>query len=187
MKHPWVTKRGQWPLKSVKEMIKETGKIDEDDVVLPDLMATHNVLDVPRQVACHQYSCKSRACEWFAFSSHKGASHDYRMDLISGRQSLQRIQMSYLYRNSSCYNWSVCYSGSGAIKTVHFTQETHLAPSHLFVCAGSFNGCIAARSPWAHIQGWWDSFAPGRHRNTPDVHFVRRGGGACQIATDSWC
>ena len=52
MKHPWVTKRGQWPLKSVKEMVKETGKIDdEDDVILPDLMATMNVLDVPRQVS----------------------------------------------------------------------------------------------------------------------------------------
>ena len=51
MKHPWVTKRGQWPLKSVREMIKETGKIDDDDVILPDLMSTYNVLDVPRQAS----------------------------------------------------------------------------------------------------------------------------------------
>ncbi len=52
MKHPWVTKRMQWPLKSVREMMKEHGKvIDNEEPELPDLMATYNVLDVPRQVS----------------------------------------------------------------------------------------------------------------------------------------
>lgn len=54
MKHPWVTKRGQWPLRSVREMMKEHGKvIDNEEPELPDLMATYNVLDVPRQVGLH--------------------------------------------------------------------------------------------------------------------------------------
>jgi len=51
MKHPWVTKRGQWPLRSVREMVKEHSKmLNEDEPELPDLMSTYNVLDVPRQV-----------------------------------------------------------------------------------------------------------------------------------------
>lgn len=51
MKHPWVTKRGQWPLKSVREIIKEHGRfVDSEEPELPDLMSTYNVLDVPRQV-----------------------------------------------------------------------------------------------------------------------------------------
>jgi hypothetical protein len=51
MKHPWVTKRGQWPLRSVREMVKEHGKVmNDDEPELPDLMSTYNVLDVPRQV-----------------------------------------------------------------------------------------------------------------------------------------
>lgn len=50
MRHPWVTKRGQWPLKSVREMLRDDGKIDDDEPELPDLMSTFNVLDVPRQV-----------------------------------------------------------------------------------------------------------------------------------------
>lgn len=56
MKHPWVTKRGQWPLKSVREIIREHGKfVDTEEPELPDLMSTYNVLDVPRQVGqCQQ-------------------------------------------------------------------------------------------------------------------------------------
>lgn len=49
MKHPWVTRRGSWPLRSVKEMV-QAGETPEQAPVLPDLMSTLNVLDVPRQV-----------------------------------------------------------------------------------------------------------------------------------------
>lgn len=49
MKHPWVTRRGGWPLRSVKEMIR-VGERPELPPVLPDLMSTLNVLDIPRQV-----------------------------------------------------------------------------------------------------------------------------------------
>lgn len=49
MKHPWVTRRGSWPLRSVKEMIR-VGERPELPPVLPDLMSTLNVLDIPRQV-----------------------------------------------------------------------------------------------------------------------------------------
>lgn len=49
MKHPWVTRRGNWPLRSVKEMIR-VGERPELPPVLPDLMSTLNVLDIPRQV-----------------------------------------------------------------------------------------------------------------------------------------
>lgn len=57
MRHPWVTKRGAWPLLTVREM---GGCPDSEDdandlnpqlLQLPDLMATSNVLDIPRQVA----------------------------------------------------------------------------------------------------------------------------------------
>ena len=52
MKHPWVTKRGQWQLRSVREMMKEHGRVvDNEEPELPDLMSTYNVLDVPRQVS----------------------------------------------------------------------------------------------------------------------------------------
>ena len=49
MKHPWVTRRGSWPLRTVKEMIR-VGERPELPPVLPDLMSTLNVLDIPRQV-----------------------------------------------------------------------------------------------------------------------------------------
>lgn len=48
MKHPWVTRRGSWPLRTVKEMV-QAGETPEQPPVLPDLMSTLNVLDVPRQ------------------------------------------------------------------------------------------------------------------------------------------
>ena len=56
MRHPWVTKRGAWPLLTLREM---GGCMEADDdmnelnpqlMQLPDLMATSNVLDIPRQV-----------------------------------------------------------------------------------------------------------------------------------------
>lgn len=49
MKHPWVTRRGSWPLRTVKEMVR-VGETPELPPVLPDLMSTLNVLDIPRQV-----------------------------------------------------------------------------------------------------------------------------------------
>ena len=49
MKHPWITRRGSWPLRSVKEMVRQ-GDTPELPPVLPDLMSTLNVLDIPRQV-----------------------------------------------------------------------------------------------------------------------------------------
>lgn len=49
MKHSWVTRCGSWPLRSVKEMIR-VGERPELPPVLPDLMSTLNVLDIPRQV-----------------------------------------------------------------------------------------------------------------------------------------
>ena len=49
MKHPWVTRRGSWPLRTVKEMVR-MGDTPELPPVLPDLMSTLNVLDIPRQV-----------------------------------------------------------------------------------------------------------------------------------------
>ncbi|DBB11245.1 hypothetical protein WJX82_004325 [Trebouxia sp. C0006] len=48
MKHPWVTRRGSWPLRTVKEMVR-MGDTPELPPVLPDLMSTLNVLDIPRQ------------------------------------------------------------------------------------------------------------------------------------------
>ena len=56
MKHSWVTKRGAWPLKSVREMLREGVSLDESEAELPDLMATFNVLDVPRQVRTQSMS-----------------------------------------------------------------------------------------------------------------------------------
>ena len=64
MKHPWVTKRGQWPLKAVREMIKDGGKIDEDEPELPDLMSTFNVLDVPRQVHVREHHTRQKGRLW---------------------------------------------------------------------------------------------------------------------------
>ncbi len=49
MKHPWVTRRGSWPLRTVKEMVR-MGDTPELPPALPDLMSTLNVLDIPRQV-----------------------------------------------------------------------------------------------------------------------------------------
>ena len=58
MRHPWVTKRSAWPLLTVREMGGCTEAMDDDMndinpqlVKLPDLMATSNVLDIPRQVS----------------------------------------------------------------------------------------------------------------------------------------
>ena len=48
MKHPWVTRRGSWPLRSMKEMVRSGEDLDEP---VPDLMNTFHVLDVPRQVS----------------------------------------------------------------------------------------------------------------------------------------
>lgn len=56
MQHPWVTRQGAWPLRTMKEMLRSgAGPDDDDDDIenygqLPDLMSTVNVLDVPRQV-----------------------------------------------------------------------------------------------------------------------------------------
>ena len=69
MKHPWVTKRGAWPLATMREMggcrggasedaeVALTDAIAEDCLLtnpgalhMPDLMSTSNVLDVPREV-----------------------------------------------------------------------------------------------------------------------------------------
>jgi hypothetical protein len=53
MKHPWVTKRGAWPLQTVREMggcPEEEEEINPQLVSLPDMMSTVNVLDIPRQV-----------------------------------------------------------------------------------------------------------------------------------------
>ena len=56
MRHPWVTKRGAWPLLTLREM---GGCLEADDdmnelnpqlMQLPALMATSNVRDIPRQV-----------------------------------------------------------------------------------------------------------------------------------------
>ncbi|KAK9905511.1 hypothetical protein WJX75_001206 [Coccomyxa subellipsoidea] len=52
MKHPWVTKRGAWPLQTVREMggcPEEEEEINPQLVSLPDMMSTVNVLDIPRQ------------------------------------------------------------------------------------------------------------------------------------------
>eukprot|EP00884_Botryococcus_braunii_P004062 jgi/Botrbrau1/13657/Bobra.0292s0007.1 len=55
MQHPWVTKQGAWPLRTMKEMLRSGAGPDDDDDDLenfgqmPDLMSTVNVLDVPRQ------------------------------------------------------------------------------------------------------------------------------------------
>lgn len=63
MKHPWVTRGGGWPLRSVKEMIR-VGERPELPPVLPDLMSTLNVLDIPRQVPEHPmpWRCFVRRC-----------------------------------------------------------------------------------------------------------------------------
>jgi hypothetical protein len=59
MQHPWVTKQGAWPLRTMKEMLRSGAGPDDDDEDLenfgqmPDLMSTVNVLDVPRQVTLH--------------------------------------------------------------------------------------------------------------------------------------
>ena len=71
MRHPWVTKSGAWPLATLREMGGCRGggnaSEEEDDrlmthpqlVPLPDLMATVNVLDVPRQVRLLAYDYPS--------------------------------------------------------------------------------------------------------------------------------
>jgi hypothetical protein len=65
MRHSWVTKAGEWPLRTIKELLRagdgleEEGDDADDDAVpsylspaeLPDMMATHNVLDVPQQAS----------------------------------------------------------------------------------------------------------------------------------------
>lgn len=54
MRHPWVTKRGAWPLQTVREMggcPEEEDEINPQLVSLPDMMSTLNVLDIPRQVS----------------------------------------------------------------------------------------------------------------------------------------
>ena len=56
MKHAWVTKRGAWPLQTVREMggcPEEEEDINPQLVALPDMMSTMNVLDIPRQVSVH--------------------------------------------------------------------------------------------------------------------------------------
>lgn len=55
MKHPWVTRRGSWPLRSMKEMVRSGEDLDEPAEV-PDLMNTFHVLDVPRQVSTQSLS-----------------------------------------------------------------------------------------------------------------------------------
>ena len=52
MHHPWVTKRGQWPLRTVRETVRagDTIGADEMEPEMPDFMSTLNVLDLPRAV-----------------------------------------------------------------------------------------------------------------------------------------
>lgn len=51
MKHAWVTKRGAWPLRTVRETVRAGDAIGADDEPeMPDFMSTLNVLDVPRAV-----------------------------------------------------------------------------------------------------------------------------------------
>ncbi len=76
MRHPWVTRRGAWPLRTVREMVRAGLSPAEGDAAdaplppagagfgntppgspaaLPDMLSTINVLDVPRQArALHQ-------------------------------------------------------------------------------------------------------------------------------------
>lgn len=90
MKHPWVTKRGQWPLKSVREMMHEHGKVDEDEPELPDLMSTFNVLDVPRQVGLRLEALQ------------RGRS-DEMARLTSCWMSLQRLTRYTKLQNHHCH------------------------------------------------------------------------------------
>ncbi|KAK9800910.1 hypothetical protein WJX73_010144 [Symbiochloris irregularis] len=50
MKHAWVTKRGVWPLRTVRETLRAGDAIgaDDDEPDMPDFMSTLNVLDIPR-------------------------------------------------------------------------------------------------------------------------------------------
>ena len=51
MKHSWVTRSTQWPLRTVREMIRAGDTLGDDDAPeMPDFMSTLNVLDIPRQV-----------------------------------------------------------------------------------------------------------------------------------------
>ena len=61
MKHPWVTRRGSWPLRSMKEMVRSGEDLDEPAEV-PDLMNTFHVLDVPRQVSKRSLSGMCEVC-----------------------------------------------------------------------------------------------------------------------------
>ena len=59
MRHPWVTRRNAWPLKTVREMLLH-GEDPSAPPVLPDLMSTYNVLDIPRQVLfCHPITAET--------------------------------------------------------------------------------------------------------------------------------
>jgi hypothetical protein len=82
MRHPWVTKRGAWPLQTVREMggvlEDEEDEINPQLVSLPDMMNTVNVLDVPRQVHASHPTCKylyhatlqcKFQCIWKCFTS----------------------------------------------------------------------------------------------------------------------
>ena len=52
MKHSWVTRSTQWPLRTVREMIRAGDTLGDDDAPeMPDFMSTLNVLDIPRQVS----------------------------------------------------------------------------------------------------------------------------------------
>ena len=59
-----MTKRGAWPLLTVREMggcpgaDEDANDLNPQLVQLPDLMATSNVLDIPRQVL-HVIHCTS--------------------------------------------------------------------------------------------------------------------------------
>ena len=77
MRHAWVTRRGAWPLRTVREMVRAGLAPAEDDpadtprlpagaaglgqpslgpaapAALPDMLSTINVLDVPRQARLH--------------------------------------------------------------------------------------------------------------------------------------
>ena len=51
MKHSWVTRGAQWPLRTVREMIRAGDTLGDDEAPeMPDFMSTLNVLDIPRQV-----------------------------------------------------------------------------------------------------------------------------------------
>lgn len=101
MKHPWVTRGGGWPLRSVKEMIR-VGERPELPPVLPDLMSTLNVLDIPRQdhlTAVLRPGLPERAFEDGELLLRQGEQGTFMMYILEGQVEVTvRLQ---LHRDSS--------------------------------------------------------------------------------------